>query len=362
MNGSDLNKRSLLKRLVFFLFPFCLIIFSNLSTYNARQSFRTTNDTVIGMLQYLPEDYDENSDKYPLVIFLHGIIEKGIVSTDPLILESSIHPVDNLGPPKHVREGHDFPFILISPQLKNCYETWPSWYVIEVIEWAKENLRVDEKRIHITGLSLGGGGSFTAIEDYPGLFASAAPVCANSNSPSKACTIAEKDPAIWAFHGEFDPEVPFTTTSNMINAIKDCSPLPTPNAKVTIYHDLKHNVWDRAYRVDHEFHAQNLYDWMMAMRNTRNGMNDLPFANAGEDRLIATPGSFSLHGSGTDGDGRITAYRWTKISGPLASLSSPDTKAATVSVVKPGSYVFKLTVTDDKGDTDSDYVRVTVAK
>lgn len=349
-----------MKRVIIFIIPLCLILFSNISTYNEHQSFRTTSGTVIGMLQYLPEDYYDNSDKYPVVIFLHGIIEKGINSTDPSILESSIHPVDNLGPPKYVKEGHKFPFILLSPQLKHNYETWPGWYIMEVVEYAKKNLRVDEKRIHITGLSLGGGGAFIAIQDYPEVFASASPVCANTNLPSKACQIAEKDPAVWAFHGHGDPEVPFTTTSNMIEAIRSCSSSPSPDTKVTIYHDLKHNVWDRAYRVDHTFHSENLYDWMMDMVNVKNGNNYLPTADAGPDRTYTLGEDIALTGSGTDKDGVIASYQWARLTGPKASFSDPGQPSTSVSVNRRGTYTFRLTVTDTLGVTDTDYVNIVV--
>jgi hypothetical protein len=339
--------------------PFCLILYCNITTYNTHQSFKSTDISKIGMLQYLPEDYNSNSDKYPLVIFLHGIIEKGVDSREQSVLESTIFPVDNLGPPKHVREGTKFPFILISPQLKYEHEAWPGWYIVEVVNWAKENLRVDEKRIHVTGLSLGGGGAFVAIQEYPSLFASAAPICANTNSPSYACNIAQDDLAIWGFHGLGDPEVPFTTTSNMIDAIKGCAG-NTSNARVTIYEDLKHNVWDRAYLPDHSHHTENLYDWMMSMYNTKNGSNYLPTADAGADKFYPAPKTFSLAGAGVDRDGTIISYKWTKQRGPLAKITESIDGAATVYIGHEGEYVFKLTVTDNAGDTDSDYIKVFV--
>jgi hypothetical protein len=349
-----------MKRIVTSLIPFCLILFSNISTYNVHQNFRTTSATRIGMLEYLPEDYHHNSDKYPMVIFLHGIIEKGINSTEPSILESTIYPVDNLGPPKHVREGHKFPFILITPQLKYKYETWPGWYIVEVVEWAKTNLRVDEKRIHITGLSLGGGGAFGAIQEHPSIFASAAPICANTNSPSYACTIAEDDLGVWAFHGLGDPEVPFTTTSDMIDAIRQCDSSQTLNARLTIYDDLKHNVWDRAYLPDHTHHSENLYDWMMSTYNVKNGSNFLPSADAGPDKFYTRARPVTLHGSATDRDGNVVSYKWVKQSGPIATIVQGDNGRATAYLSGNGEYTFKLTVTDNAAGTDSDYVKVMV--
>src|SRR5690606_8443926 len=161
-----------------FLSCLCLVfvLFSS-APILAQQTFQTTNETTIGLLQYLPKDYNSNSNKYPLVIFLHGIGERGANSTNKSTLQGTINLVAKIGPPQYAKDGHNFPFILISPQLKNNYGTWPTWYILEVINWAKNTLRVDEKRIHITGLSLGGGGAWTMLEDYSKLFASGSPVC-----------------------------------------------------------------------------------------------------------------------------------------------------------------------------------------
>jgi hypothetical protein len=230
--------------------------------------------------------------------------------------------------------------------------------VQEVVEWAKRNLRVDEKRIHLTGLSLGGAGAFCVGEDLAYLFASSAPVCAPWNSPESACEIAKEDVAIWAFHGRHDPQVHFTTTSNMIDAINQCD--SDQRAKATIYPDLAHNVWDRAYRADHVYHRVNLYDWMMTIRKTRQGSNLIPFANAGNDDDTSSR-SFALHGSGSDSDGSISRYEWALVEGPGSVTFSNATKADTqASVSVKGTYWLRLTVTDDDGSTDSDFVKVEV--
>jgi hypothetical protein len=334
--------------------------FLGFSTANAQQTFQTTSGSVIGLLQYLPTGYNDNSNKYPLVIFLHGIGERGANSTDPKVLETTIYSVDNLGPPKYAKDGYAFPFILISPQLKNNYSSWPSSYVMEVINWAKSKFRVDEKRIYITGLSLGGGGAWATIQDYPHLFASAAPVCGGYNTPSKACGIASENLPVWAFHGDADTTVPLTTSSRMVNAINACQPAPNPRAKLTIYPGVKHDAWNRAYSTGHTYHTPNVYEWMLSYSNTRNGSNYLPTANAGSDKSYSYVTTINLAGSGSDSDGSISSYRWTKIGGPSATFSSTTSASTSVSPSSPGTYVFKLTVTDNGGATDSDYISVVV--
>lgn len=327
----------------------------------AQQTFKTTTETVIGLLQYLPSDYNSNSNKYPLVIFLHGIGERGANSTVPATLESTIYSVDNLGPPLYAKNGTQFPFILISPQLKNNYSSWPMWYILEVINWAKSTLRVDEKRIHVTGLSMGGAGVWTAIQEYPKLFATASPLCGAFNTTSKACGIAAENLPVWAFHGDADTTVPLSRSVNMVNAINACTPAPSPLAKMTIYPGVKHDAWNRAYKTDHTYHNPNLYEWMMSHSNTKNGGNSIPSANAGADKTYSSASTISLGGSASDSDGSITNYSWTKVGGPSATISSAASASTSVAVSAAGTYMFRLKVTDNSGNTDSDYIKVVVS-
>ncbi len=325
----------------------------------SQQVFKTTPKSVIGFLEYLPPNYNSNSDKYPIVIFLHGLGERGPNSTDPSVVAGGSGLISKHGPPKHVKNGENFPFILISPQLKNNYGNWPAAYVMEVIDYVKTYLRIDERKIHITGLSLGGGGAWLMAQNYPQMFASVSPVCGASNSTAKACGLAAENLPVWAFHGDADPTVGVGKTITMVNAINACTPKPSPLAKMTIYPGMKHNAWDPAYAPDHSNHNPNIYEWMMQFTNTVNNGNKIPVANAGTDRWT-TDKTYTLTASGTDADGTITSYAWTKMSGPACTMSSANTKSLALSGLNKGTYVFKVTVTDNAGDKDSDYVTLNV--
>lgn len=91
--------------------------------------------------------------------------------------------------------------------------------------------------------------------------------------------------------------------------------------------------------------------------------NQLPTANAGSDQAITLPtNQVSLAGTGTDNDGTIASYAWTKVSGPAGeTISTASSASTTVTGLVTGVYVFKLTVTDNKGATGSDNVQVTVS-
>jgi dienelactone hydrolase len=324
-----------------------------------QQTFRVTSPSVIAYLEYLPADYHANSDKYPIVIFLHGIGERGPNTTDTTILKQNIGTVTRNGPPLHVKNGTQFPFILISPQLKSNYGDWPSAYVMEVIEYCKTYLRIDEKRIYLTGLSLGGGGTWWTAQDYAKTFAAIAPVCGSRNSVTKACNLAAENLPVWAFHGTDDGVVSMTKSVNMVNAINLCLPTPSPLAKLTLYPNIGHDSWTNAYQPNHSIHDPNLYEWLLSYTNTKNSNNAIPVANAGADVTISGS-SVALSGSASDEDGTIATYAWTQVSGSPLVMTASTSPSLNLNGLANGDYVFKLKVTDSNGNTDSDYVRVQV--
>jgi len=313
----------------------------------------------IGYLEYLPGGYHSNSNDYPVVISLHGIKEKGTSSTDEHKVLKDLPRVANVGLPKYVKTGKKYRFILISPQLKSQYGSWPASFVMEVVNHVKRTLRIDEKRIYLTGLSLGGFGVWKTAGEYPEVFAAIAPICAGGNSLSKASAIAKEDVAAWGFHGGNDRIVSYTVTTNMVNAINSAK--PNPLAKVTIFPGMGHIIWDKAYN------DTNLLDWMLSYRNGSErtsgseDSNSPPVADAGPDKTLTAPASsVTLDGKGSDTDGRVTGLEWTKVSGGHAKLGDASSEKLKVSDMSVGTYVFKLTVKDNDGASDFDEVTIVV--
>lgn len=327
----------------------------------SQQVFKITPKAT-GYLEYVPQDYNSNSNNYPVVIFLHGIGERGPNSNDFNTLNSASGLLMRHGPPKHIKNGYKFPFIVITPQLKNNYGMWPSSYIDEVVEHVKSYLRIDASRIYVTGLSLGGGGAWAYAEDYSHKIAAVVPICGGYNTPSKACNISNNKVPVWAFHGDRDTRVNMSKTVNMINAIKACVPAPSPTPLLTIYPGIDHNAWDNAYRTDNSLHNPNVYQWMMSKSRSTSTGNVAPVANAGPDKNLTLPtNSVVMSGSGSDSDGSIASYAWSKVSGGTATLGGTSTANLSASGLVQGSYTFRLTVKDDKGATKSDDVNVNVA-
>ena len=339
-----------------FICTFAVLGTMMFSYVGAQQTAKITSSNT-AYLEYLPEGYNNNSNNYPVVISLHGIREKGTTSTDPATLKTSVLKVANVSLAKYVKYGAQYPFILISPQLKSNMGSWPAVYVLDVINYVKKTLRIDPKRVYITGLSLGGFGAWTTLGAYPEVFAAGLPICPGGNALSKACAIAAENVPVWGFHGDNDGIVSYTVTTKMINAINACTPKPNPLAKATLFAGLGHIIWDKVYK------ETNALDWMLSYTNGSLSSSNLPpLVDAGVDVVEYLPTNEAIcNGSASDPDGAISAYAWSQVSGPAtATLINKTTKSLKASDLKAGTYTFRLKVTDDKGAYANDDMKVTI--
>jgi predicted peptidase len=194
-------------------------------------------------LLYLPEDYAKSKKKWPLILFLHGAGERG----------SDVQLVAKHGPPKLVAEGKQLPFIIVSPQCPQ-WEWWPNSMQLAALDGLLKkivaNYRVDKDRLYLTGLSMGGFGSWALATKYPTRFAAVAPVCGKGD-PTKAKLL--KDLPIWVFHGAKDPVVPLANSQAMVDALKQCG----SDVQFTIYPEAQHDSWTATYN------SAELYDWFL---------------------------------------------------------------------------------------------------
>ncbi len=196
----------------------------------------------LNYLLYLPKDYDkEKETKFPLVLFLHGSGERG----------SNVRDVEKHGPPKLVAQGKEFPFILISPQ---CPKTgwWEPVVLKGLLDDVQAKYRVDPDRIYLTGLSMGGYGTWDMTSRYPDLFAAIAPICGGGD-PGRVKRMAKVP--VWAFHGEDDPTVPIKRSEEMIEAVKKAG---GTDVQFTRYPNTGHDSWVQAYN------DPKLYEWLLS--------------------------------------------------------------------------------------------------
>ena len=206
-------------------------------------------DTVVEMpveLDYsvsFPAGYGEDPDaRWPLLVFLHGSGERG----------SDISKVALHGPLKEIGKGRELPFIIVAPQCPDG-EWWRPHWVRALVEEAAVRYRVDRARIYLTGLSMGGFGTWMAIAEYPDLFAAAAPVC-GGGMPYRADRFARVP--VWAFHGERDSVVPVAESERMVAALEKAG----GEVRFTRYPDADHDSWTATYA------NPELYSWLLTHR------------------------------------------------------------------------------------------------
>ena len=189
----------------------------------------------------LPKDYTQQKS-WPLVLFLHGAGERG----DELKL------VKKHGPPKLIDNGKAFPFIVVSPQCPK--DVW--WEPIELTALLDEiikNNNIDEDRIYLTGLSMGGFGTWRLAAHSPDRFAAIAPICGGGEP---YWTRRFPHLPTWAFHGAKDRVVPLERSQEMIDAVKKNGGLP----KLTVYPEAGHDSWKETYN------NPQLYEWLLAQK------------------------------------------------------------------------------------------------
>jgi predicted peptidase len=195
-------------------------------------------------LLFLPKNYEAKADKaWPLILFLHGRGE----SYGPLSL------VKKWGPPRIVEKNADFPYIVVSPQCPGK-ERWSQprqqQILVDLLDDVLKKYRINKDRVYLTGLSLGGYGSWTLAAAHPDRFAAVVPICGGGD-PKDAERL--KSLPIWVFHGDKDGAVPIARSQQMVDAIRKAG---GTKVRFTTLEDFGHNSWSAAYA------SPGLYEWL----------------------------------------------------------------------------------------------------
>ena len=345
-----------------------VIIFLFLSSYSYSQvqtpRYNSIGGNCGGYYEYLPQGYSSNSwQNYPLIVAIHGIGELGNGTTDlsnilncwtalPRLIANGSFPTS------FNAAGQSFSFIVISPQFK----AWPSGADINaVVDYAIQNYRVDQSRIYVTGLSMGGGAVWDFAGTYPSKVAAVVPICGAAwPDGTKAQAIASAKLAVWATHNQDDPTVSVNNTTGWVSLLQQYG----AEVQSTIFQASGHDAWTKTYDPNFTQNGVNIYQWMLQHQrgNSTTTTNQPPVANAGSDQAITLPqNSVTLNGSGTDADGTIASYEWTQTSGPSqATIVSAPLATTVVNNLVQGSYVFRFTVEDNNGYKTSDDVIIIV--
>lgn len=245
--------------------------------------------TPFGYYEYLPADFDPvSTTKYPLILFYHGLGEKGNGTTD-------LYKVLANGPPKLIKQGKNFNAIVISPQSASGW--FSSANFLSLYNYIIANYPIDSKRVYVTGLSAGGGGVWSALSAHQDKIAAAVPICGAGRVPDPS-TFLQQTP-IWAHHNFSDPTVGSGETiinmnriANTGNSVMKVYPFgsgnsaadgdysmqfdtnsqtwssnsgikaPTGKLSFTMYKNGGHDSWSKTYN------NQDVWDWMFAQKLT----------------------------------------------------------------------------------------------
>jgi predicted peptidase len=216
---------------------------------------------------YVPSEWNK-SRKWPVVLFLHGAGERG----EDGLLQTQV------GIATAIRLHKErFPCIVVMPQCRR--NTW--WtaaemeaQVLKALDQSMKEFKGDPNRVYLTGLSMGGYGTWDLAYKYPGKFAALAPICGGLRPPGRVpapgtgpfadpnadpyALVAQKvgKTQVWIFHGGADTTVPPAESRKMNDALKAAG----ANVKYTEYEGVGHNSWDKAYA------EPDFMPWMLSQR------------------------------------------------------------------------------------------------
>ena len=210
------------------------------------RTFKNADGTTSPYVVFVPKDYD-GTKEYPVILFLHGAGEtKG----------GKKMPVEvGIGPAIKKREK-DFPFIVVIPQAetKGWQADGPNAKrALAMLDEVMKEYKTDAKRVYLTGLSMGGAGTWSVAAAHPEKWAAIVPIC----GPGDPKTVEKiKDIPTWGFVGDKDNERIVNGMKDMIDGLKKAGAEP----KYTVYPGVGHNSWDKAYGTD------ELYKWLLEQK------------------------------------------------------------------------------------------------
>lgn len=192
-------------------------------------------------LLYLPKNYDQQP-AWPLVLFLHGAGERG----------DDLERVKKHGPAKLIEAGKQFPFVMVAPQCPSN-RWWEPLELASLLDEVVEKYKIDQDRIYVTGLSMGGFGTWALAAYQPKRLAAIVPIC-GGGEPLKARLFPHLP--VWVFHGAKDRVVSPERSEQMVEALKKLG----ANVKFTVYPEAQHDSWTETYA------NPELYEWLLQQR------------------------------------------------------------------------------------------------
>ncbi|MBR5564485.1 MAG: LysM peptidoglycan-binding domain-containing protein [Bacteroidales bacterium] len=200
-------------------------------------------------LVYLPESYENSQEELPVILYLHG---KSCTGTD-------INMVTKYGTITALRKGVDVNAIVIAPQVEIYKNGWEPKKVMAVMDYVTSNFRVDENRMYVVGMSMGGSGTYKVIGAYPDKFAAAITMCGT-------CWVDIKPIAkvpLWVIHGVDDTATPFSRSTDFVKKMEAAN--TTSRLRYSWLEGCGHSILARVYMLE------KVYEWLFKHSLTDEG-------------------------------------------------------------------------------------------
>lgn len=231
----------------YFIIAICLLFvigtpsFAQRTKYGEFSIHKELNTVGYNFWLYTPNDYEPNGHPLPLVIFLHGASLCG----------NNIQKVRRYGVLDAIDKGKIIPTLVVAPQ--NPGGAWNAQKLNDLLEWTKRNYNVDDTRVYVLGMSLGGYGTMDFVGAYPEKIAAAMALCGG-------CSLRDVSPLgkvpLWIMHGTADRAVSVKQSQIVVEKLQEGG-----NDKLLIYNWLQggsHGILARL------FYLQKTYDWLFS--------------------------------------------------------------------------------------------------
>lgn len=194
---------------------------------------------------FVEYSYGDTAEKLPLIVQLHGAGERGSGKED-------LGLVDVHGFSKLLKDDNSHKCIVVMPQCpQNTFWAARVESIVKFVEHLTEKYNADKNRVYLTGLSMGGFGTWYTAMARPDLFAAAVPVCGGG----MAWNAGVLDMPIWVFHGSEDDVVSVNQSDEMVSALKKLG----SDVTYSRIDGVGHDVWEYAYNAE-------LLDWMLSRK------------------------------------------------------------------------------------------------
>ncbi|HEY4263602.1 MAG TPA: prolyl oligopeptidase family serine peptidase [Schlesneria sp.] len=212
------------------------------------QEFQNPKDpeSKLGYLLYLPQNYGQTKEPSPLLLFLHGSGERG----------QDISQVKKHGPPKLIGHGQQLPFVVVSPQCPDK-QRWDPDLLLALLDDLAKKYSIDATRVYVTGLSMGGSGTWSLVAAAPDRFAAAIPICGRAADTAIVEQAAQLP--IWIVVGDRDNKQLVENCIEMEKLLQGRK----ADVKLTIMHGVGHDSWTQTYD------TPEVYEWLLRHRKAK---------------------------------------------------------------------------------------------